>query len=106
MDRSTIKVGLASQPVDAAAFRSEFPVLGRLAYLNAGSDGPVARRGAEAASAQIERELVRGRAGKPHYEAVIELGGRLRAGLASTLGSDPADVALTRSTTDGMATVL
>ena len=30
--------------MDAAALRSEFPVLQRLAYLNAGTDGPVQPR--------------------------------------------------------------
>jgi L-cysteine/cystine lyase len=92
--------------VDAAAFRSEFPVLERMAFLNAGSDGPIARRAAEAATAQIERELLNGRAGRPHFEALIGLGTALRERLAAVLGCDAGDVALTRSTTDGMATVL
>ena len=90
----------------AAAFRSEFPVLERVAFLNAGSDGPVPRRAAEAAEAQIRKELVEGRAGKSHFEGLIELGTRLRSRYAAVLGADPATVALTRSTTDGMATVL
>ena len=92
--------------MDPAAFRSEFPVLERVAFLNAGSDGPIARRAAEAAKDQIERELTAGRAGRPHFEALMELGGRLREGLAGVLGCDTDEVALTRSTTDGMDTVL
>ncbi|MFL5780214.1 MAG: aminotransferase class V-fold PLP-dependent enzyme [Thermoleophilaceae bacterium] len=92
--------------MDAADFRSEFPVLERIAFLNAGSDGPVPRRAAEAAQAQIERELVDGRAGKPHFDRLIEGGMKLRARLAAFLGCEPDDVALTRSTTDGMSTVL
>ena len=36
---------LCSRSVDAAALRSEFPVLERLAYLNAGTDGPLPRAG-------------------------------------------------------------
>jgi L-cysteine/cystine lyase len=106
MDRSTITCRLASQTVDAAAFRSEFPVLERVAFLNAGSDGPIARGAADAATAQIERELTAGRAGKPHLEALFALGGGLRERLAALLGCDVDEVALTRSTTDGMATVL
>ena len=31
----------APAPMDAAALRAEFPVLERLAYLNAGTDGPI-----------------------------------------------------------------
>jgi L-cysteine/cystine lyase len=92
--------------VEPAAFRSEFPVLERAAFLNAGTDGPVAQRAADAARAQIERELTAGRAGRSHFEAIISLGTRLRDRLAVVLGCDPADVALTGSATDGMATVL
>ena len=92
--------------MDAAAFRSEFPVLERLAFLNAGSDGPVPRRGARAAAAQIERELVEGRAGRSHFDALMELAGALRARMAELIACDAEDVALTHSATDGMATVL
>ena len=92
--------------MEPADFRSEFPVLERIAFLNAGSDGPVPRRAAEAASAQIERELVDGRAGAPHFERLIAAGTALRARLAAFLRCAPEDVALTRSTTDGMSTVL
>ena len=91
--------------MDAAVFRSEFPVLERLAFLNAGSDGPVPRRGAEAAAARIERELLDGRAGKPHFEGLFETAAALRARMAELLGCDADDVALTHSATDGMATV-
>jgi L-cysteine/cystine lyase len=91
--------------VDVAAFRSEFPVLERRAFLNAGSDGPVPRRGAEAAAARVERELVDGRAGKPHFDGLLETAGAVRARMAELLGCDVEDVALTHSATDGMATV-
>src|SRR6266480_3766725 len=96
---------LASHAVDPAAFRSEFPVLERLTFLNAGSDGPVPRRGAAAAAAQVERELVDGRGGKPHFEGLFELGGALRRRLAQSLRCEAGDVALTHSATDGMSTV-
>ena len=92
--------------MEPADFRSEFPVLERIAFLNAGSDGPVPRRAAEAANAQIEHELVAGRAGRPHFERLIATGTALREGLAAFLGCAPDAVALTRSTTDGMSTVL
>jgi selenocysteine lyase/cysteine desulfurase len=91
--------------VDAHAFRSQFPVLERLAFLNAGSDGPVAARAAAAASAQIERELHEGRAGRPHFERLIALASSLRGRLARVLGCEADEVALTGSATDGMSTV-
>jgi L-cysteine/cystine lyase len=91
---------------DAAAFRAEFPVLQRVAYLNAGTEGPVPRRAAEAAKARLESELNDGRAGRPYFDATIELADRARAGYAAVLGCDVGELALTGSTTDGVNTVL
>ena len=39
------------------AARSQFPVLERYAYLNAGTNGPLARTTAEAAIEQTRRDL-------------------------------------------------
>jgi selenocysteine lyase/cysteine desulfurase len=91
---------------DPASFRSEYPVLERLSYLNAGTEGPVPRRAAEAACARIELECSGGRCGRPYFEALMEAASELRAAYASVLGADPADVALTGSTTDGVNTVV
>jgi L-cysteine/cystine lyase len=87
-------------------FRAQFPVLDRLAYLNAGTEGPVPRVAAEAASARIELELAQGRSGKPYFEELVGLAEDLRARYAAALGCDFASVALTGSTTDGVNTVL
>lgn len=92
--------------MNAAAFRREFPVLERVAYMNAGTDGPVPRRGFDAAAAQLRRELERGRSGREHFERLTGLAGELRERLAPLLGCDAGDVALTRSTTDGVSTAL
>jgi L-cysteine/cystine lyase len=91
---------------DAPAFRAQFPVLERLAYLNAGTEGPLSRRAADAAHEWIERELTGGRCGPGYFEAVISGAGELRAGYARVLGCDPEDVALTGSTTDGVNTIV
>lgn len=91
---------------DAAAFRAQFPVLERVAYLNAGTEGPLPRRAAEAVRARIEDELVGGRSGMAYMERVRELADGVRAGYARVLGCAPEDVALTGSTTDGVNTVL
>jgi len=88
--------------VDAADLRAEFPVLARAAYLNAGTDGPLPRRAADAATAELERERDDGRA-QAHFERRSKLSEQLRAAYASALGADPADVALTTCTTEGMA---
>jgi L-cysteine/cystine lyase len=90
----------------AAEFRSQFPVFERRAYLNAGTEGPVPRQAAEAAHSRIELDVEEGRCGKAYFDALMELAGRAREGYAEVLGADPAQVALTGSTTDGVNTVL
>src|SRR5918911_1216015 len=85
--------------------RARFPVLERLAYLNAGTDGPVCTAAVEAARAALEEELSVGRF-RPHFEARMDLVARLRAGYARVLGTEPANVALTTSTSEGLGKVL
>jgi L-cysteine/cystine lyase len=88
--------------VDASALRAEFPVLARLAYLNAGTDGPLPSRAVRAATEELERELAGGRA-HAHFERRKDLTSELRAAYAAALGCDSADVAVTTCTTEGMA---
>src|SRR5918999_3322655 len=52
--------------LDLAALRAEFPVLERLSYLNAGTNGPVPRRALEAAAASLREQTANGR-GDPHF---------------------------------------
>jgi L-cysteine/cystine lyase len=80
--------------------RGQFPVLDEIAYLNAGSMGPLARATVEAMHAQEESDLGRGRGGKPYYESMIALRDRVRAGLAATICVPPENLALTSSTTE------
>jgi L-cysteine/cystine lyase len=94
-----------SRFVSLSALRAEFPVLARLAYLNAGTDGPLAARAVAAASEELQHELELGRF-KPHFVRRGELGSALRAAYARTLGCEPGDVALTTCTSEGMATVI
>jgi len=91
---------------DPAAFRAQFPVLERVAYLNAGTEGPLPQRAADTVRERIDAELTYGRSGKPYIEGVRGLANDLRDAYARVLGADPADVALTGSTTDGVNTVL
>ena len=92
--------------MDAAALRDEFPVLRRVAYLNAGTCGPVPAAATDAAQAELRREVEEGRAGMAHWERRFELSDRLRAAYAARLGCAADDVALTASTTDGIAIAL
>jgi selenocysteine lyase/cysteine desulfurase len=86
--------------------RSEFPVLASRAYLNAGTQGPLPRRAAEAATRELETELRDGRGTAAHFEAIFELVERLRGTVAGLLGCGAGEVALTRSTTDGINVVV
>jgi L-cysteine/cystine lyase len=86
--------------------RAQFPVLERVAYLNAGTNGPVPRRGFEAAEASLREQLEQGRSSKPWFEHQVERIDQLRGRVATLLGATQADVALTGSTTDGINAVL
>jgi L-cysteine/cystine lyase len=66
----------------------------------------VPRRGYEAAAAQLRHELEQGRLGRPHFDRILATAGQLRTRLAGALGCEPLEVGLTRSTTDGVATVM
>jgi selenocysteine lyase/cysteine desulfurase len=98
-------MGLFSPIVDLSGLRAGFPVLASIAYLNAGTDGPLPAVAAEAAWAELDRELAEGRA-LAHFERRAELGKLLREAYARALRADPADVALTTSTTEGMGQVV
>jgi len=89
-----------------AALRAQFPVLERLAYLNAGTNGPLPFEAIAAARVQLGRELDDGRASGPHFERRAQLAIELRAAYAERVGCAGADLALTTSTTEGIARVL
>ena len=86
--------------------RAQFPVLERVAYLNAGTNGPVPRRAFEATEAALIEQLEQGRSNKAWFERMVERIDRLRERAAGLLGASQADVALTGSTTDGINAVL
>lgn len=86
--------------------REEFPVLERIAYMNAGTDGPVPRRAVEAAVASARAQAERGRAGKAHFDRMQETRAAVREHAARLMACPPEEVALTHSTTDGLNLVL
>ncbi|HYP47200.1 MAG TPA: hypothetical protein VEQ61_01055, partial [Thermoleophilaceae bacterium] len=88
------------------ALRSEFPVLERVSYLNAGTNGPVPRAAAEAAERSLREQAEHGRGGTAFFESLIADLASLRERVAGLLGCPPGDVALTGSTTDGFNTAL
>jgi L-cysteine/cystine lyase len=86
--------------------RAEFPVLERLAYLNAGTNGPLARRTVEAMAAQERADLEDGRGGPAYFERVLALRDEVRAKLAAVVGVAVESLSLATSTTNGCNIVL
>jgi L-cysteine/cystine lyase len=81
--------------------RAQFPVFERVAYLNAGSMGPLPRAAFAAMTDGLRIDLEQGRGGKPYYELVLDLRLRARTRLAGIVGAEPEQLALTSATTDG-----
>ena len=52
--------------------RAQFPVLEHLAYLNAGSNGPVPERALDAVSRSLAWQATEGRGDKAHFEENAE----------------------------------
>jgi selenocysteine lyase/cysteine desulfurase len=91
--------------MDPAAFRAQFPVLERVAYLNAGTDGPIPAAAAEAARDALAAQAGQGRT-MAHFEARRTLLAGLRTGYAQLLGCAEDDLAVTNCTTAGLGAVM
>jgi selenocysteine lyase/cysteine desulfurase len=86
--------------------RAQFPVLERVAFLNAGAMGPLPRPAVEAMAERERSDLERGRGGKPYIDEMLALRKHARTALAGVVHVDPDNVALTSSTTAGCNIVL
>ncbi|MGE4428235.1 MAG: aminotransferase class V-fold PLP-dependent enzyme [Solirubrobacteraceae bacterium] len=91
--------------MDAPDLRREYPVLDDVAYLNAGTCGPLPRAALAASAQVLHHSEQRGRAGE-HFVATAHTQDRRRERYARLLGADPTDVALTTGTTEGIIHVL
>jgi selenocysteine lyase/cysteine desulfurase len=91
--------------VDVEALRNEFPVFERVAYLNAGTDGPLAAAAARAGAEELAGEARAGRAAS-HFERRSTLAGGLREAYARALGCEPSELALTTCASEGLAIVV
>jgi len=87
--------------VTFAEARALFPVLETVAFLNAGTFGPLARPVADALADGFERDLLQGRSGLPYFEETMGLREELRSSFATLVDAEPAQIALTSSTTEG-----
>ena len=86
--------------------RAQFPVFDRLAYLNAGTNGPLARATVEAVVEHERSGLKTGRGGAAYFEQAQALRDEARRKLAGVVGVSEEQLALTTSTTNGCNIVL
>jgi L-cysteine/cystine lyase len=96
---------VAPFPPDAdrlAAVRAALPALEAGIYLNTGSVGPLPAETAAAMGQLSTYELTTGRAHPDYFLETLQRMAEARAAVAAVLVADPADIALTHSTTDGM----
>jgi L-cysteine/cystine lyase len=84
------------------AIRDALPVLQNITFLNAGTNGPIPRRSHEALVEYAQTELTEGRVGLATFLRMFENFDQARANLATILGCDPSEIALTHNTTEGM----
>lgn len=91
--------------MDHELLRAEFPVLTELAYLNAGTCGPLPRAAGAAATALVHQAEHHGR-GNDHYGVLVQAQEDRRTRYAALIGARREDVALTSSTTLGIVRVL
>jgi L-cysteine/cystine lyase len=88
------------------ALRSQFPVLERIEYLNAGTTGPVPLAAHDAAAASLRAQAAEGRSGHDYFEHAVARIEALRERAATLLSGSLEEVALTGSTSDGVNAVL
>ena len=91
--------------MDASDFRSHFPVLERIAYMNAGTDGPLADVAVAASREELEAQARDGRV-SAHFERRMALQDEVRAAYARIAGAPPEQIALTSSATDGLGRLI
>lgn len=91
--------------MDPAALRAEFPVFEQLAYMNAGTGGPLSAASVKAVTDVLERAAAGGRS-HAYFAPLADIRARVRGSYADLLGAAAADVALTTCTSEGVVRVL
>ena len=89
--------------MNPAELRAEIPAVQNATYLNTGASGPSPRRVLEAAYGFLERAEYDVHASDDIYEFTFGEYERIRDRLAEYVGASPTEIALTESTTDGIA---
>ena len=84
----------------------QLPSLAGVSFLNAGTCGPMPQAALEAMRAEAEFQVGNPRISRKVFERVMEGRERARAAAARSVGARTEDVALTNSTSQGVATVV
>lgn len=88
------------------AIRAQLPATSTTGYFNAGTNGPIPMVAHRAMTAAAQAELDRGRITPGMYEGLFADLKDTRATVASLLNAQPSEIALMRSTTEGMNVAL
>lgn len=102
MQKPVAQSVLVADHTKIAAIRDELPAVKNIAFLNAGTNGPIPQRSHDALVEYASGELTEGRVGMATYLRMFELFSQARASMATILGCDPSEIALTHNTTEGM----
>lgn len=89
-----------------AALREQLPTITRGGYFNSGFTGPLCRAAWEAIHAATDREFREGRMGPPARAATAAVLADARQRVATLIGADASDIALTQHTTAGITAVV
>ena len=93
-------------PEKVAAVRDLLPATRAGIYLNAGTCGPIPAESQRAMDEQAARDVTVGRASPDLWPELLARMDETRASVAAVMVADPADIALTHSTTDGINAVV
>jgi L-cysteine/cystine lyase len=102
MQKRVAQEVLVTDQEKIAAIRAELPAVQSLSFLNAGTNGPIPQRSHDALVQYAQTELTEGRVGLATFMRMFEIFGEARSRLATILGCDPLEIALTHNTTEGM----
>ena len=95
-----------ADPEKVAAVRELLPATRAGIYLNAGTCGPIPAESQRAMDEQAARDVTVGRASPDLWPEALARLDEARASVAAVMVADPADIALTHSTTDGINAVV
>ncbi|HUG14689.1 MAG TPA: aminotransferase class V-fold PLP-dependent enzyme [Thermomicrobiales bacterium] len=87
---------------DIKTVRDMLPGVSDTVYLNTGTCGPLPQLAYDEMSDELRLDLTKARISSDHFPRIMQSRNAVRAVVAAAIGADPAEIAVTSSTTDGM----